>query len=558
MPSTLYHVTETSSGWSIQKNGIRQLYPSVWTTGTGKRYGEGEIFAFEKFADAMKWATHMEWELHKDLGTGKISIVEFIKEGKWEIDTNDPISQSGRKGHWLKKHGYVPAKNIVSIKPVTSAMVKKFIADSNKEYKTGTKKATNPPQIQIERVKDEDIKGLTYYEHVEDLFSDGSAAQVMTQAHTGRDGRGLRQVAIKEGEFAVWLHDVHPGWDISEEEFYMRAEATSQLIAAAVRDARTSGASMIYTRGPAEGFAASRNGKKWAKLLEQAGFKPTGIFQDAPKIGQEVYAINFREQATNHPPKAPPLEKPSCPDCEQLIGGLWRTGRCDECHGSGEDASGEPCVNCLGTGMPVCCRCEGTGIDPEKATNPPPHMISREYGGGPEPSSEDPHNRVTISIEQPEDITSEEIHGTKLDLFFSKIGYFIRGNPGICKAFGLPSPDPVYSDPRRDPDPKYNIVVALMFGITADPRLTSLRVTADQCSTDLKERAEELDEIMSELIKAAFDEAKLHGAYGVFTRGGFAEKHRMLIKNGFTETDATDMSGYRIYVKVLGDQDEVQ
>lgn len=53
-----------------------------------------------------------------------------------------------------------------------------------------------------------------------------------------------------------------------------------------------------------------------------------------------------------------------CPDCEQFMDGEWRTGRCDDCRGSGRDDNDEPCVNCLGRGSPVCCRCEGTGIDP--------------------------------------------------------------------------------------------------------------------------------------------------------------------------------------------------
>ena len=52
-----------------------------------------------------------------------------------------------------------------------------------------------------------------------------------------------------------------------------------------------------------------------------------------------------------------------CPDCEVLEDGLWRTGHCDDCGGSGRDENDEACSNCLGTGNPVCCRCEGTGID---------------------------------------------------------------------------------------------------------------------------------------------------------------------------------------------------
>jgi RecJ-like exonuclease len=52
-----------------------------------------------------------------------------------------------------------------------------------------------------------------------------------------------------------------------------------------------------------------------------------------------------------------------CPDCEALIDDKWRTGRCDECRGIGRDKNDDMCVYCDGTGSPVCCRCEGTGID---------------------------------------------------------------------------------------------------------------------------------------------------------------------------------------------------
>jgi len=58
-----------------------------------------------------------------------------------------------------------------------------------------------------------------------------------------------------------------------------------------------------------------------------------------------------------------PPSEPSCPDCEVFIDGQWRTGVCDECDGSGESRAGRICKNCKGTGSPVCCRCEGTGVD---------------------------------------------------------------------------------------------------------------------------------------------------------------------------------------------------
>ena len=66
---------------------------------------------------------------------------------------------------------------------------------------------------------------------------------------------------------------------------------------------------------------------------------------------------NFESQHISGDPKL------SCPDCEINIGGLWRTGICDDCGGSGRNEKDEGCSNCQGTGHPICCRCEGTGID---------------------------------------------------------------------------------------------------------------------------------------------------------------------------------------------------
>ena len=65
-------------------------------------------------------------------------------------------------------------------------------------------------------------------------------------------------------------------------------------------------------------------------------------------------------------PEYDPDEAPTCPDCEVLIDGLWRTGVCDECKHILRKGEVDPgCENCLGTGRPVCCKCEGTGVDPE-------------------------------------------------------------------------------------------------------------------------------------------------------------------------------------------------
>lgn len=111
--AVLYHVTETRNVGRIRKRGILPLQPSHWAKGSGERYGEGEIFAFEKPADAIRWAGKMDWAQSMELGTGKISIVEFLARGKWLPDVADPLTQAGSEGRWLKFHGAVKPDQII-------------------------------------------------------------------------------------------------------------------------------------------------------------------------------------------------------------------------------------------------------------------------------------------------------------------------------------------------------------------------------------------------------------------------------------------------------------
>lgn len=125
----LYHVTLTSSVPSILKKGLIRFQPSNWTM-NGDRYGEGEIYCFDHESDAKRWAAKMDWDLNKEMGSGKISIVK-IKRGSqpWETDMNDPLSQFSNKGTWLKSQQFVPAVQIISTAPFTHEMARSLMAE---------------------------------------------------------------------------------------------------------------------------------------------------------------------------------------------------------------------------------------------------------------------------------------------------------------------------------------------------------------------------------------------------------------------------------------------
>ena len=125
----LYHVTNTDKVDSIKEKGIVPLQTSNWVqAGNKERYGKGEIFTFEDPADAVRWATKMDWEFNKDTSSGKISIVRIKNSGDWTIDDADPMSQLGSRGNWLKSVSRVESKDVVDSVPVTSDMVKRLVS----------------------------------------------------------------------------------------------------------------------------------------------------------------------------------------------------------------------------------------------------------------------------------------------------------------------------------------------------------------------------------------------------------------------------------------------
>jgi hypothetical protein len=136
---SLYHVTYTNKTDAIKKKGILPMQTSNWVkTHGGERYGQGEIYAFTDYADAVRWAMKMDWEFNKSFGTGKIAIVKFKPEGEWDVDTNDPLSQAGSKGKWVKSFSSVKPQNIESIQPLTPDVARGKFGAAKRVYRDGS------------------------------------------------------------------------------------------------------------------------------------------------------------------------------------------------------------------------------------------------------------------------------------------------------------------------------------------------------------------------------------------------------------------------------------
>ena len=122
---TLYHETNTDRVPSIVQNGLQVGHGTNWKSGFGDTYGGDAIYAMESLQDAVLWAGKQDWAFNQDLGTGKVSIVEFIEDDDpWEIDAADPISQTGQQGKWLKRLIPVDPSSIVRSFPVTPELIR--------------------------------------------------------------------------------------------------------------------------------------------------------------------------------------------------------------------------------------------------------------------------------------------------------------------------------------------------------------------------------------------------------------------------------------------------
>jgi hypothetical protein len=125
----LFHVTKTSNASKIRNRGIIPLQPSNWVkASSGERYGDGEIFAFEHMSDAVRWAMKWDWDLTKQMGSGKVSVVSFIADASdWINDDADPLGRSSAKGRWMKSHKAVRPNQVLSVIQVTKEIVQQEI-----------------------------------------------------------------------------------------------------------------------------------------------------------------------------------------------------------------------------------------------------------------------------------------------------------------------------------------------------------------------------------------------------------------------------------------------
>ena len=126
LSTSYYHVTFAANIESIRAQGIHPVFWPSWEhRGTGERYGRSdEIHAFTHYVDAVRWASHMEWEFFRKMGSGSIVIVEFTPEGKWrEHKTSDPLPRATMKGIWKTSRTPVWPERIRMIEVLTTDIV---------------------------------------------------------------------------------------------------------------------------------------------------------------------------------------------------------------------------------------------------------------------------------------------------------------------------------------------------------------------------------------------------------------------------------------------------
>lgn len=121
----VYHVTHTNLVPKILHKGLVPMMKSNWVVAASKaRYGNGEIYTFEKLKDAIRWAAKMDWDFYGEMGSGNISILKIKDDKDWEEDEGSPLDKASHEGKWFKKLAAIPKQNIVDVIPVTLELIK--------------------------------------------------------------------------------------------------------------------------------------------------------------------------------------------------------------------------------------------------------------------------------------------------------------------------------------------------------------------------------------------------------------------------------------------------
>jgi hypothetical protein len=198
----IYHVTHTQHVAKIQKHGIMPMKTSNWVkAGDKERYGGGEVYAFTHKDDAHQWAGRMDWAHHQKLGSGKISIVTAHrpKDREFEVDHNDPLSQAGKKGDWLKTRGGIEPHHIVSVEKY---MPKKLGEDKIGKPTKSAEEIAKKHGISVDAVNAQIKKGIEVEkEHTDD---EGMADEI-ARDHLGEfpdyyDRLGAMEKAAKKAQ----------------------------------------------------------------------------------------------------------------------------------------------------------------------------------------------------------------------------------------------------------------------------------------------------------------------------------------------------------------------
>ena len=125
--SSVWHVTLDKNWQKIQTEGLRPMQTSNFVkSGSGERYGSGEIYSFSNFDDAVRMAARLDWINNQTFGSGNIKILELKDNKGWEIDDNDPLTQSSRKGDWLKKMAAIDRSKIARAIPFDDTLAKRM------------------------------------------------------------------------------------------------------------------------------------------------------------------------------------------------------------------------------------------------------------------------------------------------------------------------------------------------------------------------------------------------------------------------------------------------